>query len=523
MTQTASTEATPRGALNNAGWNAVATVWNIAISFLLTPLLIHYLGTAQFGLLVLVWSVTGLLGITNLGVGEATLRYVSHHLANADMRGVNRVFGSTLSFYLVVCLLVIAALFPVTSFIVGLINIPPEARSEAGWLLRVAALLFSFALISSAFRSIPMAMHRYDITSKVGFAQGTVRTAGFAGVVLMGNGALQVLLWDLATVIMFLVIDVGIARKVLPGLRILPRLSTAGLREILGYSTYTFVTHVFLSAYRESGKLILGHQFGPSAVAYLGTPDSIAYRIYMVLVSGIETLMPRFSATRDRVVAKALVFNGTQTALSVAAIVLVPLACLMPDLIRLWINAEFARESGTVGRLLALSFIGPAGFAVIATYYRGIGKPGFVSAVLAGVGVVVVAASLVWAPTYGPVGVAYAYLLGFVAWITGLAWGWFKLFEEKALSQLMRAAGVPLVIAALAFAVQSHVKGLVGEVDWLGLIVLGGVFSASTAVLVGATDYALGGPSPTRQIVERLGVATRLAGAGRRIQLWAAR
>jgi hypothetical protein len=243
----------------------------------------------------------------------------------------------------------------------------------------------------------------------------------------------------------------------------------------------------------------------------------------MVLVSGVETLMPRFSATRDRVVARALVVNGTQTALTAAAIVLVPLAVLMPDLIRLWINAEFARESGTVGQLLALSFIGPAGFSVIATYYRGIGKPGFVSAVLAAVGIVVVTASFVWAPTYGPVGVAYAYLVGFVAWIAGLAWGWFKLFDERALSQLMRSAGVPLLIAALAFALQAHVKSIVGEVDWVGLIVLGGTFSASIAAFVLGTDYLLGGPSPAKQMVERFGVAGRLTSAGRRIQVWAAR
>jgi O-antigen/teichoic acid export membrane protein len=523
MSQDAATRSTPRGALNNAGWNAIATVWNITISFLLTPLLIYYLGTEQYGLLLLVWSVTGLLAITNLGVGEATLRYVSHYLGDRDMRGVNRVFGSTLAFYALVCTAVSAVLIPATPFVVGLINMPQEAHAEAGWLLRVAALLFSVGMISNAFKSIPMALHRYDITSRVGLVQGSVRTIGFAGVVLLGYGALHVILWDVATAVGVLVVQVAIARKLLPGLGIWPRLSAAGVREIFGYSVYSFLTHVFLSASRESGKLILGNQFGPSAVAFLGTPDSIAYRIYMVVVSGVETLMPRFSATRDGAAARALVVNGTQTALTIAAIFFVPLAVLMPDLIRLWIDAEFARESALAGRVLALSFIAPAGFAVIATYYRGTGRPGFVTAVLAGVGVVVVVASLLLAPAYGPAGVACAYLLSSVPWFGGLAWGWFKLFDERSLGQLMRSAGVPVLIAGIAFVIQVQVKSVIGEVNWPGLLVLGGLFAASTFAFVMLTEYLLGGPAPARELVDRFAMSRRVVAARRRIQLWQAR
>ena len=100
----------PRGAITNAGWNAFSTLWNITISFLLAPLLIHYLGVAQYGILLLVWSVTGILGIMNFGLGEATLRYVAHYFGDGDLEGVNRVFGATLSFYVVVCAIVSGAL-----------------------------------------------------------------------------------------------------------------------------------------------------------------------------------------------------------------------------------------------------------------------------------------------------------------------------------------------------------------------------------------------------------------------------
>jgi hypothetical protein len=69
----------PRGAAINAGWNAFSTIWSIAISFIIAPVLIRNMGTAQYGILLLVWSVTGILGVLQFGFGEATFRYVAYH------------------------------------------------------------------------------------------------------------------------------------------------------------------------------------------------------------------------------------------------------------------------------------------------------------------------------------------------------------------------------------------------------------------------------------------------------------
>ncbi len=55
------------------------------------------MGPAQYGILLLVWSVTGILGVLQFGFGEATLRYVAYHYGEGNISGVNRgwfhVFG----------------------------------------------------------------------------------------------------------------------------------------------------------------------------------------------------------------------------------------------------------------------------------------------------------------------------------------------------------------------------------------------------------------------------------------------
>jgi O-antigen/teichoic acid export membrane protein len=509
-----------QGAFTNAGWNAFATFTGIAINLLLAPVLIRNLGTGAYGLLLLVWSSAGLLSVTNLGVGEATLRFVSHYIADGDAGAVNRVFRSTLAFYAIVCGGVVLFMFAAAPAVVGLLKVEPDEREIAGWLLRLAGLLFALEMVSNAFRSIPMALHRYDVSSKLSVAQGFVRGAGFSLLAFSGFGVLYVVLWDLLVSSVVLIGLVRISRRLMPALQVAPKVSRAGMREIFGYGVYSFLTHLFLSLYRESGKFILGNRIGTTAVAYLGTPDAIAYRIYMIVVSGIETLMPRFSASRDGAAAQRLVVRSTGAALSASVVLLTPLASLMPDFLRLWIDPEFARESARVGQVLAISFFGPAAYAPIATYFRGVGRPGVVTLVMALVGVLVIGASLGLVPSYGALGVAYGYGIGAIGWLSGLVVGWFYLLKRGGLRPLARCVLLPLLEAALLVWAQPIIRGWFGEVGWSGLVLLGAAFAGLSAGLVLGVDWLLGGDAVSIELARRVLSSARMETLRRRIPLW---
>jgi O-antigen/teichoic acid export membrane protein len=109
----------PKSAAVNAGWNVFFTLWTSATSLILTPWLVRRLGTDSYGILLLIWSLTGLLGIMNLGLGEATLRYVALYYAKNDLRAINRVVGSTLTIYLAVALAISSVLLVWASHVAG--------------------------------------------------------------------------------------------------------------------------------------------------------------------------------------------------------------------------------------------------------------------------------------------------------------------------------------------------------------------------------------------------------------------
>jgi O-antigen/teichoic acid export membrane protein len=502
----------PRGVLSNAGWNAFGTLFNIAITFLLAPLLIRHLGTDQWGLLLLVWSVTGVLGMANFGMGEATLRFIARYHADGDLAGVNRVLGATLTFYVSVCGLASIVLFAATPVVAQWFKVPTGSQYPVEWLLRLAALLFSFGMIANAYRSIPMAMHRYDISSRIGLGHNVVRSLGVILLVVAGMGVVQVVIWEVSVALVMLGVHILVAQRLMPGVRSLPSMSFGGLREILSYSVWSFLTHIFLTIYREGGKLILGNRLGTASVAYLGTPDSITYRLHAVVSSGIETLMPRFSAGKDPDATKNLLIVSTWAAVSCAVVLYIPLGVLMPDFLRLWISPEFARESGAVGRWLALSFIAPSAFAPIATLFRGIGKPGVVTLVMASAGIVVLASTLILVASLGPLAVGYGYALSAVAWLGGILAGWHYLHGQKSMVSLMRVVGLPLVLGCGLGAGQLAFREWWGaDMGWTGLFLIGGTSAAISAAVIAGVDRALGGASPAEQVLGRLLRAERIA------------
>lgn len=499
-----------RSAMTNAGWNAFSTFWSIAISFLLAPLMIHYLGVAQYGILLVIWSVTGILGIMNFGLGEATLRYVAHYLGDDDLKGVNRVFGATLTFYATVCALVSAVLLLAGPAVATWLKVPEGEYPLVGTLLRLSAAVFSLAIISRAYGSILMAMQRYDVTSRIEICQNVIRSGGYILLVLGKYGLVQLVLWDIVINLATLCTQAVIIRKLAPDVRLIPSFSFRGLKEIIGYSIFSFLTYVFHMMHRESGKLALGTYIGPSPVAYLGTPDNVSQRIHMVIASGSETLLPRFSANRDPKAARSLYLYGTWGALVFSIVFLLPLVVLMPDFLRLWINPEFARESAVIGQLVALSYITQGAFAPPATYFRGSGRPWFVTAVIAVAGGCTLLVSVLLIPSHGILGVGYAYLLGSLAPFIGVIGGWMYMFRSSSFVPLARSVGLPVAMGGLASAVEFAIRGMFPDLTWFTLFFLGGLFVVITMLFVLGADWALGGDSPSKALWNRLGESAKV-------------
>jgi O-antigen/teichoic acid export membrane protein len=495
----------PRGIIANATWNSSFTIWTIVISFVLTPIMIKYLGVPDYGVLLLVWSVTGVMGTMNLGLGEGTLRYVARHYGERSIEGINRVFGATLSLFYSLCAVISVLIFLTAPALVHWLNIPPEQQELVSWLLIISALAVSLSIVQSLFGTIPSALQRYDISIKISMVGSVVRTCGYIALVVSGYGVLYIVIWDLIVSFLMLFVVMKVAHRLLPSLRMLPQFSFAGLFEIAEYSISSFLTFLFHKLHRESGKLLLARFFGPTPVVYLATPDNIAQRFHEVVASGVETTLPRFSSDQDTSSTEALFWNATWAGLSLSLILFVPFFVLIQDFLALWINLEFALHSALIGQLLALYLISQGAFAAPAAYFRGIGKPWFVTGVILLSLLITFFSSLIFIPAHGPVGAAYAYLAGSAAPFAGTVLGSVYAFGWLSFPRILRTILIPLLAGVLSAYAGYWIRDLFEDLSWFGLIGNGLAILVVSSVLVVGSDWLLGGSNtPSRILFQRL-------------------
>lgn len=495
----------PRSLLNNAIWNGGSVAFTIVLSFFLTPILLRHLGTSTYGILILIWSISGILGTMNMGLGEATLRYVAHYSSKDDISGVNRVFGSVLSFYLIICAALVISIFIGAPIIAGWMNVPVESTGLVSWLLRLASISVAATIIMSAFGAVPLALQRFDIANKINVASGLARSSGYIILAMTGLNVATFVIWDVVVTTCVLVLMAGAARRLYPSLSLLPRFSFVGLREVFGYSMFSFLTFFLHKWHRESGKLMLARFLGPGPVVYLATPDNVAQRFHEVIAGGIEASLPRFSSAGRRSEVESLFWNTTWIGLSLSLIVFVPFIILAPDFLRLWIDADFAAHSGLVGQLLGIYLISQGGFAAPAAYFRGKGKPEIVTLVILCSLVITVLAGMVLIPAHGPIGAAYAYLIGSASPFLGMTLGSLYAFGWSAWPQLARIVATPIFSAAIAGGLGFYVSPYIGAQNWAVFLVNGALLTTATAIFVLGSDYLVRGTESTSlQLLHKL-------------------
>jgi len=178
--------AKPRGLLSNAAWSVTALVITSVVAFITTPIVMNGVGIDNFGLYVLIGVIGSFVATLDVGMGDATLKYVSQHLGNNDMVSVNRVLGATLSVYVVAGLIGCVLVTTCAEAIVSLLGMDGTQVSLATRLVGYSGFAFLFHPCAGALRTIPEAAQRYDVSSAIRVALILVHGIALVLIVKLG-------------------------------------------------------------------------------------------------------------------------------------------------------------------------------------------------------------------------------------------------------------------------------------------------------------------------------------------------
>jgi len=80
----------------------------LAVAFFMSPFVVHSLGNARYGVWTLLTSLTGYLGLVDMGVRASTGRFLNYYLGRCEQEKVDRLISTSLAFFTAVSLAVMA-------------------------------------------------------------------------------------------------------------------------------------------------------------------------------------------------------------------------------------------------------------------------------------------------------------------------------------------------------------------------------------------------------------------------------
>ena len=122
-----------RNVLSNWTGAAVAMV----VMFFLSPFVVHKLGSAGYGLWVLVGSLTGYFGLLDLGIRPAIVKFTSKYHELRDAGKINEAINSAIVISSLIAVVILIAAAIIAHYSDRIFKVPPEYLGD----LKILVLL----------------------------------------------------------------------------------------------------------------------------------------------------------------------------------------------------------------------------------------------------------------------------------------------------------------------------------------------------------------------------------------------
>ena len=407
------------------------------ISFFLSPFVVRHLGNSAYGIWVLIGSLTGYLGLMNMGVRAGVTVYVARFHAEANDKRASAAASTALAIFLAAGTLAAALSIAAAALIVRVFHIPEGFQFAARVVVILGGLNVAISLISGVFGGILAARQRFDSINLIEIANGVLSALAIFFVLSAGKGLIALSVVNLSFAVAAGVAYAVAACRIYPALRVNPfECDREHLRLIYSLSIYAFLVQVSFNVIFYTDSIVIGRFLSVGLITYFAIAGNLM-NYARALISGISTTMtPRASSLaaggRREDVKKLLM-----KAVSLATVVMLPIAVTFllrgNSFIRLWMGREYAGASGHVLWILTLALLFIPADQVATSTMGGLEEYRPVALIIGCEALCNFALSVALVRPLGIFGVAWGTTLPSIA-VSLLFWPWY----------LRRALGIPV-------------------------------------------------------------------------------
>ncbi|WP_147871168.1 lipopolysaccharide biosynthesis protein [Stieleria maiorica] len=344
--------------------NWMAYVVQVAITFFLTPFVLHQIGDARYGVWTIVISITGYYGVLDLGLRAGMTQYITRYFSKGDFERMNRAASSGFTLHLgcAACALVVTLATAVVAPLC--FSFPPEVQAESVWCVLILGCSTAIQLLLFPFSVALTARQRFDLITAASLFSRIVSATATVLLLLSGYGLIGVCAAGAAGNLLDYALRWAIGRRVLPELAISLRLASwDSCRECMTFgfwSALLAVSHLVISF---SDALVIGLFMPVSAIAYFALANNLMKYFANIFVPVSQVFYPAatdLDAHDDLRGLQAMYLKGTRMLSLVAISAALITGLWASDFYRLWVGDRYVHTDSyhSVALLFQILLVG---------------------------------------------------------------------------------------------------------------------------------------------------------------------
>jgi O-antigen/teichoic acid export membrane protein len=318
---------------------------NIAVGVFLMPYTVRHLGTSEYGLWMLVASMTAYFNLFDLGYGNGLVR----HVADADARGNTALVNQILSTFVVVYVaLGVLAAIAAAGMALWVPHFPRLQSSQvplARFILAVIGVRIALGFPMTVFGAVTAARQRFALNNLVATVSVLINAAVQFTLLSRGYHVRGVVAGSVTVDLLTYIGYAWTAKQAFPALRLrVSSFKTSLVRDVTGFSLYVFVISIAAQIGFNLDNIVVGAALGTSAIAVYAVTLRLA-EAQRNLSNQFNTLIfpvvVRYGATNDPDALRRMLIEGTRLSLTLVCGLSVCLMAFARPLITRWMGPGF--------------------------------------------------------------------------------------------------------------------------------------------------------------------------------------
>jgi O-antigen/teichoic acid export membrane protein len=329
----------------NVASNAVGYLVTLVLAILVTPLALHSLGDAHYGVWVVIVSVTGYYGILDLGIRSAVSQYVTRHWSRGDKPALSRTLSTALAMTSAIAVLLIGCTILLALFGDSLFAKDGQIEDDLRQAVLVIGIGVALSFPLAIFGGAIQARERFDLANAIGVTERIVTNGLYVWFLRQGHGIVALAWITTGMGMLAHLVRAIVAMRLLPGVELAPRhVARASLRELFGFGVFSFLVSISDRLVLYTDTLVIQLVLGEIAVTYYSLGSSFIHH-YLGLINAVAwTLTPHATALdsgRDLESLRRVWLTGSRLILLLATIIGAGLMLLGADFLAVWADPKY--------------------------------------------------------------------------------------------------------------------------------------------------------------------------------------